>query len=62
MRGQFWCKFGFCSSRKVWVMTRRGYGLREVWVKRASTVAGVIRIGTGAESGVGVWGGGWERG
>ena len=37
-----------------------------VWVtrKRSSTVAGVIRIGTGtgAESGVGVWGGGWERG
>ena len=41
MRGQFWCKFGFCSSRKVWVMRptyMRGYGLREVWVKRASTV------------------------
>ena len=36
MRGQFWCKFGFCSSRKVWFM--RGYGLREVWVKRGSTV------------------------
>ena len=34
MRGQFWCKFRF--SRKVWVM--RGYGLREVWVKRGSTV------------------------
>ena len=34
--GQFSCKFGFCSSRKVWVM--RVYGLREVWVKRRSTV------------------------
>ena len=33
MRGQFWCKFRFC---KVWVM--RGNGLREVWVKRGSTV------------------------
>ena len=41
MRGQFWCKFGFCSSRKVWVMRGmgyEGYGLREVWVKRGSTV------------------------
>ena len=37
MRGQFWCKFGFCSSRKVWVMRGmgyEGYGLREVWVTR----------------------------
>ena len=32
MRGQFWCKFGFCSSRKVWVMRGMGYeyGLRGV--------------------------------
>ena len=36
MRGHFWCKFRFCSSRKVWVMW--GYGLREVWFKRGSTV------------------------
>ena len=45
MRGQFWCKFGFCYSRKVWVM--RGYGLREVWVKRGSTV---FRQYSGSES------------
>ena len=36
MRGQFWCKFGFRSNQNVWVM--RVYGLREVWVKRGSTV------------------------
>ena len=28
MKGQFWCKFEFCSSQKVWV--KRVYGLREV--------------------------------
>ena len=47
----FGVNLGFVAAEK--------YGL---WVKRGSTVAGVIRIGTGAESGVGVWGGGWGRG
>ena len=33
------CKFGFCSSRKLEVWVMRVYWLREVWVKRGSTVA-----------------------
>ena len=39
MKGQFWCKFEFCISQKVWV--KRVYELREVWVKRGLTVVTV---------------------
>ena len=36
MRGRFWCKFQFRCGQNLWVMG--GYGIREVWVKRGSTV------------------------
>ena len=48
MRGQFWCKFGFCSNQNVWVM--RVYGLREVWVKRGSTVCPKAKVLSSAVS------------
>ena len=34
--GRFWCKMTIWYPENVWVI--RGYGLRQVWVKRGSTV------------------------